>query len=192
MKKFRLLVLVIITSGVLIALLLGGVRRLTSLRRESVMPRNVTPENMSELWTGLAEVAVPGDCPVSVRARGQVGWSSSEMSIALDQVEVENRSLAKLLVFNIDWDIYINGSESCPSQLAVRCARKPFSCILAGGSQTVDVKFSHSSTAGFKTISGKLTYAEFADGTTCGKEQKMHTTKASTNCREGFMSAYNF
>ena len=192
MEKPHTIVLLLVTLGLLIVLALGAVRWLTSPRTERVMPHPVPPKNTSELWEGLAQVAVPSGCPVSIWANGQVGWNSNETSIELQQLEVANLSRAKLLAFEIDWDIYLNGSESCSSQLAVHYGRKPFSCIAAGGSKKFDVKFSHSSTTGFKTISGKLTYADFADGTTCGKEQKTHIQTSRDNCREGFTSAYSF
>ena len=193
MKKLLATVLVVLVLGTLVVLALNIVGWIAWPRAESVVSHPMPPENMSKLWEGLARVAVPSGCPVSVRAtKGQAGGNSSETTIELEQVEVENRSRTKLLAFEIDWDIYFNGSESCPSQLEVRYGRKPFNCIPAGGSKKFDMKFSHSSPTGFRAISGKVTYAEFANGTTCGKEQKMRTSKATTNCREGFTSAYSF
>ena len=192
MKKFLAILLTVLVLSALIVLALGIVGWIAWPRTESVAPRTASPDNLSDLWDGLAQVAIPSGCPVSARAtKGQVGGNSSE-TVELEQVEVDNRSRARLLAFEIDWDLYLNGSESCPSQLAVRYVRKPFNYVPAGGSKQLDMKFSHSSTTGFKAISGKVTYAEFADGTTCGKEQKTRSSKTTTNCREGFSSIYNF
>lgn len=143
-----------------------------AMRRERLLSQALTLERMSY---ELSNIAIPSKCPLLVLAANSVnGGPQGPYSLEVSGIEVTNNSHSDLLSYQIEWTVYRVG-EKAAKLTAVHATRltavhvpKPFGTILPGESDAFDkLHLAADAEFGFKEVSGRLSYARFADGTSC-------------------------
>jgi hypothetical protein len=159
----RLLVIVACLSiAVWIVGFVNGKRE--AARRERLLSQALTLERVSY---ELSNIAIPSKCPLLVLAANSVnGGSQGPYSLEVSGIEVTNNSHSDLLSYQIEWTVYRVGDKA--ARLTAVHVPKPFGTILPGESDAFDkLHLAADAKFGFKEVSGRLSYARFADGTSC-------------------------
>ncbi len=135
-----------------------------AVRRERLLSQALTLERVSY---ELSNIAIPGKCPLLVLAANNVtGGSQGPYSLEVSGIEVTNNSHSDLLSYQIEWIVYRVGKKA--ARLTAVHVSKPFGTILPGESDAFDkLHLAADADFGFKEVSGRLSYARFADGTSC-------------------------
>ena len=139
--------------------------KLEAVRRERLLSQALTLERVSD---ELSNIAIPSECPLLVLAANNVNGvnGGGPSSLEVSGIEVTNNSHSDLLSYQIEWTVYRVGKKA--ARLTAVHVPKPFGTILPGESEGfVKLHLAADAEFGFKEVSGRLSYARFADGTSC-------------------------
>ena len=139
---------------------------LEAVRRERLLSQALTLDRVSY---ELSNIAIPSECPLLVLAANNlngVNRGQGPSSLEVSGIEVTNNSHSDLLSYQIEWTVYRVGKKA--ARLTAVHVPKPFGTILPGESEGfVKLHLAADAEFGFKEVSSRLSYARFADGTSC-------------------------